>query len=191
MSPIPLGIFAVSGAAAEPALELIETVDVTSNLFDLSFSGLSVASTKYRHLQIRYIGRTGASGTTLTGLLRFNNDSSGIYARHRLLGDGGSVSANADGINQTQSGFGLLGGASVGGLFGVGIIDIYDAFATNKTKMFRTFTGVPASTNGSVGILTGMWQSTAAITSINLRQPVPGEVLFQPGSRISLYGVRA
>ena len=189
MSPLPLGILASSGAAALPAYELIETINISTGTMSVSFTGLAAQASKYRHLQVRFNGRTGASGTATVMQLRFNGGQSS-YHRYRIAGDGSSFSSNFDGSNQSALGMGFIGGASVGGLYGVGITDILDAFSTTKFKTIRTFSGVPASTNGSVGIHGGVWASTSAISSIDLISPTPGEFLFVAGSRVSLYGIR-
>lgn len=171
------------------AFDLLESTDITSNTLSFSFTGLSSYASTYRHLQLRFIGRTGASGTTTVAQIRFNNSQTG-YTRLRISGDGGSFSSNFDGTGQSQAGLGFIGGATVGSLFGVGITDILDAFSTTKNKTFRTLSGVPAATNGAIGIHTGFWSSTAAISSIDLIAPTPGEFLFVPGSRVSLYGIK-
>lgn len=189
MSPIPLGILAASGAQELPAYVLIQSVLIDSNTSSITFSGLSSLASTYKHLHIRYALRTGASGTTQTALMRFNSVDTG-YARHRLTGDGSSVTSNNDGNNQSQTALGFIAGAGTGGTYGGGVVDILDAFSTTKLKTVRTISGV-AATNGSVGIHSGIWMNTSAITSINLLTPVPGEFLAVAGSRVSLYGVRA
>lgn len=185
-----LGGLIGSTVVASTELELITTTTVSgSSVLEITLSNLSAQASKFKHLQLRYIMRTGATGTALTAMLRFNGVT-GVYARHGLLGDGASVGVSFPGANQTNGTFGLVGGASVANLFGVGVIDILDAFSTSKTKVIRTMSGVPATTNGNVGLQSTMTTSTSAIDSITIIAPTAGEMVAVPGSRVSLYGIR-
>lgn len=188
--PIPLGILAIAGAGGGgiAAYDLLTSTFIESNTSSITFSGLSTYSGTYKHLQIRYALRTGASGTSPTALLRFNSSSTG-YARHRLTADGASISSNTDGTSQSQMSLGFIAGASTGGTYAGGIVDILDPFSTVKKKTVLTFSGV-AATNGAVGFHSGLWDSYAAVTSIDLITPTPGEFLAVAGSRVSLYGIR-
>jgi hypothetical protein len=190
MSGVLGGLLGSYSVAPVVAFELIETIEISSSVFSLNITGLGTHASKYRHLQIRYACRTGASGTSPVNFMRLNGSSSS-YSRHRLTGDGASVSSNTDGTNQSQMTFGHVSGAATSSLYGVGVIDILDAYSTVKRKVVRTFSSVGVSTNGSIGYHTGMWEGGySALSSIEILPPTPGEFALITGSRISIYGLR-
>jgi hypothetical protein len=83
---------------------------------------------------------------------------------------------------------------SVSGTYYVGIIDILDPFETTKNTTIRCFLG-GTGTNSKVGLSTGGWFSTSALTSFALSvgrgNPAPWQgSSFNGGSRFSLYGIR-
>ena len=73
--------------------------------------------------------------------------------------------------------------------FGVTIIDILDYANTNKYKTFRSLVGSDTNdTNGAVGLASGSWRSTSAITSITLSNNVSGNLAQY--SSFALYGIK-
>ena len=70
--PIPLGILAVAGAGAGGgnSFDLLETTVLSSAASTVSFTGLS-GYTQYKHLQFRYVARTGTT-TSTTSNIYFN-----------------------------------------------------------------------------------------------------------------------
>ena len=82
---------------------------------------------------------------------------------------------------------------STAGAFGASIIDIYDFASTTKTTTARSLFGRIGATNtasNKVGINSGMWNNTAAVTSISFGLPTVGFVNYVAGSRFSLIGIR-
>ena len=152
----------------------------------------SIPST-YRHLQVRYIAQTnrgtyGISEYSLT----FNGDTGSNYSYHELLGDGASASGLAYSTQTAIRGDGTIG-TTTGGTFGVGVLDILDYANTNKyktTKMLEgvDFNGTMAGYGGRIGLISGNWRNTAAITSITF---VPNTgTLFSQYSQFALYGIK-
>ena len=86
-----LGIVASSKLVASGSYESIATFTLGSST-TVTFS--SIPST-YKHLQIRYLARSARTGAATDDLaIRLNSDSGANYARHRLFGDGASVTAS-------------------------------------------------------------------------------------------------
>jgi len=148
----------------------------------------------YTHLQLRSFSQDSRATYGITETrITFNSDSSAVYARHQLVGDGSTVFS--DGVTGAQ--YMILGdgtfGTTTGGTFGVGIADILDYTNTNKFKTVRQISGVDingtiAGYGGRAGLSSGVWRSTSAISSITL---LAQNGNFSTNSRFDLYGVKA
>jgi hypothetical protein len=182
---IPLGILAASGGVVGD-YELISTEILTSSQSSITFSNLGDYSSTYKHLQIRVVGRTdrsGEPGDVLT--VRFNADSGSNYAYHYLSGNGSTV-VSAASSSQTEIWlWRLAGNTATANSFGGMVVDILDVYAT-KNKTVRALSGMTGGLN-EVYLGSGLWNSTASVTSIVLDQ-LGGN--FVAGSRFSLYGIR-
>lgn len=182
--PIPLGILAVAGfrPSAAGAFQLIESTTLGSNTASVTFS--SLGSTTYQHLQLRMAVRT-TSGSEDYLYLRFNSDTGTNYRTHYLEANGTSV---------LQAGTELAGQAFIGvsasaqqasNIFSGFVTDILDPFETSKNTTIRTLGGYSTR---SIGLVSGLWMNTNALTSITLKPS--GSANFLAGSRFSLYGIR-
>jgi hypothetical protein len=176
----------------------------TDGFFQIATTTLNVAASSitfssipqdYTHLQLRSFSQDarGTYGITETRIT-FNSDSSAVYARHQLVGDGSTVfSDGATGGQYMILGDGTFG-TTTGGTFGVGIADILDYTNTNKFKTVRQISGVDingtiAGYGGRAGLSSGVWRSTSAISSITLTSH--SVVNFSANSSFALYGVKA
>jgi len=128
--------------------------------------------------------------------MQLNSDTGSNYATHWLYGDGSSASANAITSNTyLRPGDGQIG-TSTGNsslVWGVAVIDFLDYKNINKYKTVRALQGVDingtiASVGGRVGLGSGVWMSTNAITSIKL-YPQAGTNWTQY-SQFALYGIK-
>jgi hypothetical protein len=122
--------------------------------------------------------------------MRFNSDSGSNYSYHRMYGDG--VNAGADpGVSQNQMyAIGMATDLNTTGIFGVAIWDILDYANTNKYKTVRALGGFDnnrTSDAGIVGINSGSWRNTNAITSVTL---FPNINEWSLGSTFALYGIK-
>ena len=187
-----LGIYASSQQASKiTAFASIATVTAAGGESTLSFT--SIPST-FKHLQIRGIGRrTTGVGTNTGGItIQFNGDTATNYAYHNLSGTA-SGSATAVGVityayMMAQGGTALNGNAA--GTFGTSIIDIADYASTTKNKTIRSMSGTDvnaASASIGISLNSGLWLSTAAITSIAVGQDSGS---FAAGSTFALYGIK-
>lgn len=185
MSPLPpLGFFA-HGAAITGDYQAIMTATVDSGgTPSITFN--SIPST-FKHLQVRVLHRStqAAGGTDIN--MRFNSDSASNYAYHALQGNGSSAVAFG-GTSQTyirnQSG---VDGSDAANVFMVSVYDILDYANTNKYKTVRTLTGYDNNGGGFIRLLSGLWQSNSAITTIELYPP---STTFTVNSSFALYGIK-
>ena len=184
MSPI-LGIWASQNyVRVTNSYESIATLSGTGSSGTISFT--SIPST-YKHLQIRFIGKSAASGGTENPWLRFNNDSATNYSAHRLYGDGSSAASDAfTTVAQIRAGF--VPDSTTANLMGVSIIDILDYADTNKNKTVRLLSG--QDVNGAGGYITlssGNWRSTVAVNRVDI---IGDGSNWTSSSQFALYGIK-
>jgi hypothetical protein len=182
-----LGTLSSGVAASTSSYESIASATGTGSSGTITFS--SIPST-YKHLQIRGLARsTEAAGTSNLYIKSFNSDAGTNYAHHRLTGNGSIVTANGQ---ATQSDI-ILGqvpaASSSANLACVFIIDILDYASTSKYKTIRAFAGQDTNNafNGQVGLYSGLWQSTSALTALSLSLDGGS---FNTISTFALYGIK-
>lgn len=183
MSPI-LGIIASSKLVASSSYESIASFNPTSGA-SITFS--SIPST-YQHLQIRGMARDSGMGGADLLTFRFNGDGNTNYSYHLLKGTGSSATATgASTMNSPQTGANSASN-NAANIFGVFIIDIHDYASTTKNKTVRSFGGSDSnSSDGLIALSSGLWRSTATVSSITIYAPNAG---FVTGSTFSLYGIK-
>ena len=149
----------------------------------------------YTHLQIRASYQTERGTYPLDKIfIRFNSDSGSNYSCHNLKGDGSSASSGAENSTQIVDADSSSTTAASGGLvFGPLIMDILDYANTNKYKTIRMLkgfdtNGTVAGFGGRVGLISGNWRSTSAITSVTFT--VDNAADFSQYSRFDLYGIK-
>lgn len=166
--------------------ESIASFNLASTTASVTFS--SIPQT-YKDLHIRASSReTGAgTGVSTSLMLRFNGDSNANYARFHIYANG-SVVSNANSVTDTKVhlGDGVVQGGSTAGIFGGHIIDISDYTSTTIKKSVRTLAGADNTSSRISGIHSNVWNSTSAITSIEV---FPESNSFATGTIISLYGI--
>lgn len=180
---IPLGFF--DPGIAEPPFELISTQILASATGTVTFA--SIPQT-YKHLQLRASSRSTSPSYSIDSIkILFNGTASG-YARHQMYTTGGSVQYAYDSTSTYWIGGDMTGNASAAQVFAPTIIDILDYTNTSKYKVSRSMTGSQntSSSTSNGGFVSGLWQSTAAITQISISSFSTIDSL----SRFSLYGIR-
>ena len=181
MLPSIVGLInGVSAPVSTNSYESIATVTVGSGgSATVVFS--SIPNT-YSHLQIRGINLTnGTDGADLG--IRFNGDSGSNYSLHLLAGNGSSAFAGS----AANTSYGLIG-TQAGTSYPVNsVTDILDYANTNKAKTVRSLSGADENGSGRVGLYSGAWYSTGAITSITLLTQTGS---FNQYSTFALYGVK-
>lgn len=167
--------------AAAPILGDYESIATysPSGVSTVTFS--SIPQT-YAHLQLRIIANK-ASVTDWLGL-RFNGTSGGTaYNSHMLTGNGSSASA---GFYGSMSEIYAMVAPSNASYFGAGIFDILDYTSTNKTKVTRSLNGYDLNGSGEIRLISGLWNDTSAISSIEVRTGSN----YTTGTSIALYGIK-
>ena len=174
------------------SFESIATVVGTGSAATLTFT--SIPST-YKHLQIRGIGKITPTGQR-TGMIRvqLNTDTGANYASHRLIGDG----TNATGSSGTSETYmyardsiaaSMASPTNMSNIVGALIIDIHDYASTTKTKTIKGIAGVDGnytSLDFEINLWSGVWNSTAAITSVSMVSSDP----FTALTSYALYGIK-
>lgn len=139
----------------------------------------------YKHLQLRFIAQSTYAASVDNLAMYLNNDTSNVYSTHTLYGLGSSASANNFSSSSRFYLPSLLSAATTG-QFTIGAIDILDYTSTNKYKTIRTLHGYDANGTGAVGLTSGSYQSTNAVT----RFTGTTSLLFAQYSSFALYGVK-
>ena len=178
------GISLLAGNAAyDPsATWLIERQTLTSATTSITFNSIPQG---YKALQIRFNVISGTAGDVIQ--LRFNGDTAANYRYHTLRGNNGTASAGSVASAQSQTRiFGVVSG-TVTTYPNVGIIDIIDYANTTKYETIRIFSGADnnTTTGGEINLNSGLWMSTAAVTSLTLFSGAN----FNIGSTFALYGM--
>ena len=164
--------------------ELIESVFLASNASSVTFSNLNQYATEYKHLQIRGTLKPAASNANTW--LRINGDTGNNYAWHELFTYNPATSVGSGSLASTNYIKAIYSNSSPSTSYGVGIIDILDAYSTTKTKTLRIFTGTIS--DFFVALRSGLWNNTSAVSSLTFVSD--GGHDLAAGSRLSLYGIR-
>ena len=184
-----LGIMASAMSAnlwqPEGAYDSLATVTLSATAASVTFSGIP---STYKHLQLRIMGRSTRTGSNANSMIyTFNGSSTGYGYTHRLYGNGSTASADAPNGSTYSFGPALATDASTSGIMGVAILDILDYANTNKYKTTRALGGHDNNGSGEIHLDSGLWQNTAAITSISLSID---SFSWTANSTFALYGVK-
>jgi hypothetical protein len=181
MLNIVSGLFSEGAPPVSPtSYESIQTVTVGSGgTAEIEFT--SIPST-FKHLQIRGLFLSNTAEENLR--VRFNSDSGTNYARHYLGGNGSSAFA-AGTPNETYALAGLSPNSTQPAAC---VLDILDYGSTNKYKTTRSLYGDDKNGAGYVYLSSGLWQSTIAITSVELS--FTSTSIFNEYSSFALYGIK-
>jgi hypothetical protein len=182
-----LGIMAsqISGHlwAPEGAYDSLASVTPSGSVSSITFAGIP---TGYKHLQLRifYSITTGSIYEDLQ--VRFNSDSSASYTLHQLKGNGSAASAFAA-TGKTEIAPAVLNTTTTT-TYSTCVLDILDYSNTNKYKTTRDIFGWDANGSGDVGLRSGLWLNTAAISTIGIT--FTGGYNFTSASSFALYGCK-
>jgi hypothetical protein len=175
-----LGILASSTPSAGDYESIATVVVGAGGSSSVSFS--SIPST-FTHLQIR---GWASSPSTPRIYLRYNSDSGSNYTYHFLDGNGSTAQASA-GANQVENWL-FVNGFIAANTPAPFIVDILDYKDTNKFKTIRAIHGNENNSSGYIGLASGLWRSTSAISSIELRT---SSSTFSQYSHFALYGIKS
>lgn len=169
------------------AYEAIGSITLGTTSGTVTFSGIPQ---EYKHLQIRCVARTDRAVVLDSYYVYANSDSTsgGNYYAHGLYGTGASTAGAFTDAGNFMS-IGVLAGTSVeSNLYGSHIFDLLDYSNNNKYKTSRSIGGVDNNGSGQARLVSGLWKSTAPITSLTFTTNGGGS--FIAGSKFSIYGVK-
>lgn len=190
--PFGLGFFAVAGAGgAAGSFDLLETQVLGSTQASVEFTSLNTkyAST-YKHLQLRAVVRSDRAGLDRDlAFMQLNSDTGANYNSHGLVGAGNAVYSFNSGQTTVMELFSYLQAAtSPAGAYSTYVIDLLDAYDTNKFKTIRSLSGgTVRSAESGVALSSGLYRSTSALTAIKF---YGSSANLSANSRFSLYGVK-
>lgn len=154
---------------------------LSSNASSITFSGFSSA---YTDLVIRLQSRSTRTGGYGDLVVRFNNQTSGFIGC-RFYSDGNTL--GADGATHTNTTSSVSGtGTDVFGFHHI-YIPQYNGSKNKTLNIFGNGVAV-ANAFGTTTIATAQWNSTSAITSIQMVDISNND--WQAGTVAWLYGVR-
>ena len=187
MSPILESIGSVKGygwgaLVAGGSYESIATATLSSPATTISLTGISQS---YQHLLIRYWILPTGSGETNTNM-RWNGLSSSIYYNMEAISDGSSQ-ASLGWFADNKFNIGYTYGTYTTGAPQIANFLIPNYISTTK---YKTGIGWWGTTGPTVGAATNMamaWNSTAAITAVEIL--ATGNNLAT-GSKLQLYGIK-
>ena len=178
--------------AADPltgAYYSLAAVTLSASASSITFTGIPSG---YKHLQVRGLVRSARASAADDMLMTINSDTGSNYAWHSLQGDGSAAATNglASQANIHVMRNNLPSSTTASNMFGVIVVDILDYANTSKYKTTRTLMGgeFNGGTTGYVGLMSGLWQNTNAITSLTFQEET-GANLVQY-SQLALYGVK-
>lgn len=193
MTPM-LGIMAsqISGHLSSPAFDSIATVTLTATTATVDFN--SIPQT-YKHLQLRWIGKSSATAYDTSGLyMQFNGDSAANYSQHYIYSNQTPVNNTYGYYNSSTYDFGIGAGgpntnANFTNQFAVNQIDILNYTATDKYKTSQSSSGNAITGNyySSQSRDGHNWRSLSAITSISF---APVSSSWATGTTCALYGIK-
>ena len=179
----------LSGAGAPASTNSYESIASYSvgagGVSNIEFT--SIPST-FKHLQLRLALRGSATGSFISPPLQVNGDTASNYGQHYLVGSGTAASSGA---NTPSSAFfypDCAGSSAAASCFAITVFDLLDYADTNKYKTGRALTGLDLNGSGDIELISCLWRSTAAVTSIKITAPSSGT--FVQYSHAALYGIK-
>lgn len=175
------------------AFDSIATTTIGSpGASSITFSSIPAT---YTHLQIRGIVRNSANVGGDDVQLRLNADSGTNYTWHEFYTAGTVASVYAQtagaGVTYTRISRNAADASYASGVFNAVVVDILDYANTSKYKTVRTLFGTDGNGTGAVGLSSGLWMSTSAVTSLTIYPYNLGGNNFAQYSSLALYGIKA
>ena len=174
-------------------IEAVGTVYLESDVTSIEFDTTTGTIGTWEHLQLRCSMKSDRSGSAVDGFqITFNGDTTSVYSHQYMWGTGASPSVGRFTGTRLNIQNQLADDAAVTSAanFGVAIIDIMDYRNANKNTSLTALMGTAGTALWStVSLEAGLWDATAAVTSILLDQ-VNGPN-FMRGSVFTLYGLNS
>jgi hypothetical protein len=173
----------LAGVGAGPSGDFQSIATVTVGVSGSSTIDLTSIPSTYKHLQIRGLLKA-TTGSQVN--FKLNSDATANYARHGVMSDGGAASSYGGANTSYFSGLNYAGLPTGANVFATVIVDILDYANTSKYKTVRVYIGQDSNGSGEIGLNSGVWFSTSAISSVNVFLPTGN---FAQYSTLALYGI--
>jgi hypothetical protein len=136
----------------------------------------------YEHLQIRGIVRGGSEVAVTAAFNGSTGNGHTLYGNGTIVGS--FVESGVIPISVTPN------SGNNSAIFGAFVCDILDYSNTNKNKTTRSIHGTEKDSSGNAYVMfsSGLWASTAAVSSITLT--LGGGASFVQYSSFALYGIK-
>ena len=172
----------------------IATWTNTAGASTVTFSNISQ---NFTNLQARLSTRINAPGNNnwYADLGQFNGDATASnYFAHSSIqmystvgGGAATLASSYDTANGVVYNNSLMEAGVSTNYMTATIFDLLDYTNTSKFKTWRSFYGfVTVPTPCQVGLFTGVWKNTAAVTSLTISNPINN---WTTATRIDLYGI--
>ena len=145
----------------------------------------------YTDLVLRFSARSATADVQDTVYVRFNSNTSLVYSRTRVQGNGATItSANNSSTDTVQFTGGTTGATATANTFGSSEVYVPSYLAPQFKQIGVVNTQETNATTAYMGFTAGLWQNTTPVTSINLTLASnDGVTQFVAGSSFYLYGV--
>jgi len=155
---------------------------IATTTLGTSASTITFSSIPATYTDLRVVFATAGQSASATTQLRFNNDSTTIYSRTTLIGDGASATSG-----RTTSGTNItLGNALDSTNPSLLTADVFSyAGSTNKTVLANI--NNDRNGTGFVSNLVGLYASTTAISRVDL---ICNGGTYNTGTTATLYGIK-
>lgn len=164
---------------AFPTYYFIASQDITSTQSSVTFSSIPAT---YTDLVLVCSIKWTSSGASSFGLT-FNSDTNANYRIQRFYGQASSVTQSRE-TSKTNTATGQMNS----GNWTTNVLHIPGYKDTTHYKLVLGRCDI--ATGQEVGIFTGLWVNTAAITSLVVGYPDSGVGGFASGSSFNLYGIK-
>jgi hypothetical protein len=182
-----IGDSLLAGNAAYDPGAFVSIATATAAGGETSFTFSSIPST-YSALQIRYRAQRNSGGVGFMSLRLNGVTTTGNYTNHDLYGDGSTVTASGLSASSYPEARGpQMPANTTANTFGSCICDIQDYASTTKNKTIRWFGGWDNNGSGYVGLVSNVFLSTTAVSSLTVY--FAGDAVTA-GSVFSLYGIK-
>jgi hypothetical protein len=166
-------------------MQAIETITITSNTSSIIFTSIPQTFTD---LKILVSARSSISGTESQYRIIFNSDTSQTYYRRELAFNGTTSNTFGESTSQGFNYVYMPSASSLANTFSINKIEIPNYTKSNK-KIFKVDSCMESDIVATaLQLQSGLWNGTAAITSIILQEMNSGN--FVPYTTATLYGIK-
>jgi len=158
-------------------------IKIATNTLGSATNTVTFSSISASYTDLVLVINYATSASTGNALLRFNSDTGSNYSETALIGNGTSDTSDRE-SSVTSIPISWFGTNSTDDRVGL----IYNIQNYANTTTFKTIVGRFNLSERGTGIITGLYRSTSAISSLTVTN---GNNNFVSGSTFTLYGIAA